>query len=124
MATSGLAPLRGVVMTNDFFRWSPRTPTTGYFLATLRVALGSVNYIKPLPKGEAKHSEGLVQEQLTMTRERARTVSIIRVSGWDHLIPPAYAGGTDCANWIRAKPSSPTLLPWEKGESPIENSEL
>src|SRR5262249_47209714 len=26
------------------------------------------------------------------------TVSTIRVSGWDHLIPPAYAGGTDCAN--------------------------
>src|SRR6185369_1491713 len=25
-------------MTNDFFRWSPRTPTTGYFLATLQVA--------------------------------------------------------------------------------------
>ena len=23
------------------FRWSPRTPTTGYFLATLRVALGN-----------------------------------------------------------------------------------
>jgi len=23
---------------NDFFRWSPRTPTTGYFLATLQVA--------------------------------------------------------------------------------------
>src|SRR4029079_10324034 len=22
------------------FRWSPRTPTTGYFLATLRVAVG------------------------------------------------------------------------------------
>jgi len=22
------------------FRWSPQTPTTGYFLATLRVALG------------------------------------------------------------------------------------
>ena len=35
-----LAPRRGAVMTNDFFRWSPRTPTTGYFLATLRVALG------------------------------------------------------------------------------------
>jgi len=31
-------------MTNDFFRWSPRTPTTGYFLATLQVA-GSVNYM-------------------------------------------------------------------------------
>src|SRR6185436_14672865 len=31
--------LRGAVMTNDFFRWSPRTPTTGYFLATLRVAV-------------------------------------------------------------------------------------
>jgi hypothetical protein len=29
---------RGAVMTNDFFRWSPRTPTTGYFLATLQVA--------------------------------------------------------------------------------------
>jgi len=25
-------------MTNDFFRWSPWTPTTGYFLATLQVA--------------------------------------------------------------------------------------
>ena len=25
-------------MTKDFFRWSPQTPTTGYFLATLRVA--------------------------------------------------------------------------------------
>ena len=33
-----LAPLRGAVMTDDFFRWSPRTPTTGYFLATLQVA--------------------------------------------------------------------------------------
>src|SRR5262245_35228813 len=29
-----------------------------------------------------------------------RTVSTIRVSGWDHLIPPAYAGGTDCAGLI------------------------
>jgi len=25
-------------MTDDFFRRSPRTPTTGYFLATLQVA--------------------------------------------------------------------------------------
>jgi len=25
-------------MTDDFFRWSPRTPTTGYFLASLQVA--------------------------------------------------------------------------------------
>ena len=25
-------------MTNGLFRWSPQTPTTGYFLATLRVA--------------------------------------------------------------------------------------
>jgi len=25
-------------MTNDFSRWSPRTATTGYFLATLQVA--------------------------------------------------------------------------------------
>jgi len=35
-------------MTNDFFRWSPRTPTTGYFLATLRVAEVSQLYECPL----------------------------------------------------------------------------
>ena len=33
---------------------------------------------------------------------RVRTVSTIRVSGWDRLIPPAYAGGTDCCS--RTKP--------------------
>ena len=31
----------------DFFRWSPRTPTTGYFLATLRVAEVSQLYECP-----------------------------------------------------------------------------
>jgi len=35
-------------MTNDFFRWSPRTPTTGYFLATLQVAEISQLYECPL----------------------------------------------------------------------------
>jgi len=34
-------------MTNDFFRWSPRTPTTGYFLATLQVAEVSQLYECP-----------------------------------------------------------------------------
>src|SRR5262249_59809679 len=33
-----------------------------------------------------------------MRRCQGHTVSTIRVSGWDHLIPPAYAGGTDCVN--------------------------
>ena len=38
-------------MTNDFFRWSPRTPTTGYFLATLQVATtnGSMNVLAASP---------------------------------------------------------------------------
>ena len=32
------------------FRWSPRTPTTGYFLATLRVALGKpITGVRPDP---------------------------------------------------------------------------
>src|SRR6185369_17707018 len=29
---------RRLLLVNDFLRWSPRTPTTGYFLATLQVA--------------------------------------------------------------------------------------
>jgi len=32
---------------NDFFRWSPRTPTTGYFLATLQFADVSQLYEGP-----------------------------------------------------------------------------
>jgi len=38
-------------MTKDFFRWSPRTPTTGYFLATLQVA---VNQLSGCPR-KASH---------------------------------------------------------------------
>ena len=37
--TEDLAPLQGANLLCDAFRWSPRTPTTGYFLATLWVAL-------------------------------------------------------------------------------------
>jgi len=32
-----LAPLRGAIYLRERFWWSPQTPTTGYFLATLRV---------------------------------------------------------------------------------------
>jgi len=49
MPTSGLAPLRGAVDDQTLFRWSPRTPTTGYFLATLRVAPQRIANGRPDP---------------------------------------------------------------------------
>src|SRR5260221_8863604 len=37
--SSSLAPLPGAFLFADLIRWSPKTPTTGYSLATLRIAL-------------------------------------------------------------------------------------
>src|SRR5215475_1376478 len=40
-----------------------------------------------------------------MRYENVRTVNTIRVSGWDHMIPPAYAGGTDLSSLEIARPA-------------------
>ena len=55
-----LAPLQGAVMTKDFSGGLRGPPTTGYFLATLRVALGRVNYMNALSRTGIKQQTKIV----------------------------------------------------------------
>src|SRR6185369_3579450 len=61
-------------MTNDFVRWSPRTPTTDYFLATLQVAK-----VSPLYE--------CLCEPWAMVRQIWRAAITVAPSGLD---PPAW----------------------------------